>query len=708
MLLYIDFLIKYSQVSIQDRNNVSVASQVDLISPPDSNLNMYVFLFLFHFWLFCLFCQHSFNSFLCFRLPFLQRCFPQDPVFGVTGSCAVKVSGILHSDIFVGSVTFLLRKVPTGFYQISFSTTDQSFKSNIFQIFIHNPSPPPPVPQPLSGPNLKNARGICTVFLKNVLYGIAKYIGGDVTDSAVMDIFVDIFSPSNVFSVESSLTNDRSVPLSDLYFKEVPNFFYSAPLVKNIPNPNRALVTNVSSSGTVILLSAPDFSDRGGVFPIVWHLHNDTSNLLCVSNPFGGNLSIYWMSRGVTSVEPLALPQSMIRVISAHVTQNIPAVVPLSVALNSSRAFTVNVSFVCDLCIDTPDQGTCVCEPTLIARVVKLDSSSRCGVATISSMSSNGFNSFGSPTCKDSVFIPGTSALEPQSILCSFKELVIDSATFGCIYELEIISPYSSLVIAKSSNFTVCAIYPLAVSDAPLCFPKSTPANYSLFTWSGIFIPPGPPPSLSIQPQFVDILKTEKIVTSFSRGQKASFVVNLCGASVFSTMNVAFQPNFPSSFSNPSAGMQLEVSVNSIDDDAQTIATCSLWVQRGPRCIATVVSGNCIVLPFSNGDTCFSNTRTQKAFFCQSQYNPATVPDLQLQLFFKDVVPANDIGNFKIVVNGSGSSSSNGIGSYWGFAPPEECATSFLLMFCESFVILMHLNLSVAGLSVLPRCSEIF
>jgi hypothetical protein len=178
---------------------------------------------------------------------------------------------------------------------------------------------------------------------------------------------------------------------------------------------------------------------------------------------------------------------------------------------------------------------------------------------------------------------------------------------------------------------------------------------------------------------------------------------------VFSTMNVAFQPKFPSSFSNPSAGMQLEVSVNSIeDDDAQTIATCSLWVQRGPRCIATVVSGNCIVLPFSNGDTCFSNTRTQKAFFCQSQYNPATVPDLQLQLFFKDVVPANDIGNFKIVVNGSGSSSSNGIGSYWGFAPPEECATSFLLMFCESFVILMHLNLSSAGLSVLPRCSEIF
>jgi len=686
-------LIQTFQVSIRGSNNEEVVSQVDFVSAPASNFNQCVFPIILSFIeIFCHFISRPHACLTKFiRVPFIQRCSPQDSVFSVLGSCAVPVSSVLQGGTYVGSVSFVLRKIPTGFYQFLFKTADFKFISNSFQVFVYNPASAPSVPQQLSGPLLASSSAICLQFLAQI---IALYF------NASVDYFnqtvSQFFAPSNVFSVASPLANTQGVPLSDVYFKDVPRFYFISPPPSGSQDPTHALIAQMSSAGQVLVLSIPGLSD--GVFPMIWQVQTSTSNLLCVSNPYGSTTSLYWMSSGLTSAAPLTLSQPMISILYAKITQDIPAIVPLSAILNSSSTFTVNVTFVCNSCLGLPN---CACVPVLIAKVINLNASASCRRATISSNSSNGLLAFGSPICDTSqsltyLFPTGGNA---QWALCVFNTLVIDSATFGCSYRLQVLSPYSGAVVALSSKFTVCAVYPNQISTAPLCASQISPAPYSLYTWSGFFLPYRSQLTLlSSQPQFIKFPPTQTILYSVSVQQKVSFVLNVCGASVFSTMNPAFQPNFPPSFLNypssptSSSGLQLQVNIRSnsvnamnatANDNGSLLATCLLWVQLGPPCTVTVISGDCAILPFSNGNSYCQNNVLQSGFFCQSNYNPAGISDLQLQLLFSTIIPADDIGVFKISVDGSGS------GGEWGFASPQQCVNSYFLN-SEMMMTLFH------------------
>jgi hypothetical protein len=481
-----------------------------------------------------------------------------------------------------------------------------------------------------------------------------------------------------VYSIESHAeTRIEETLLSDLYFSEVPGFYYQGALNQYTPDPSIDVVANLSSSGSTVLLSLSGIFGSLAIFPTAWQVKTDTVNLLCLYNPFGGDLSVRWMSSGVTTAQPLKLSEKNIRILEAHVSQDMPAIVPLSALLNATATFTVNATFVCDQCIDSVDLGFCSCEPVLMVNVISLDSPSKCRDATISSKSSTGFNAFGSPTCKMFLDPSHGSLTDPQTSSCPFNGLVIDSGTFGCRYKLQVVSPYSGRAVAYSSNFTLCAVNPYHLDNSSLCSLNSTLVKqYSSYTWSGVLLPPGPPPTSGFLPELIDITATAKTVKSISPGKPVSLAVNLCGGSVFSTMSQGFQPKFPPQFDNPSYSMQLQVNVRStLKTEAVSVlvATCSLWLQKGgvSPCSATVVSGSCLILPFPGGHSCLASTGTKDAFFCQSQYNPNKKPDVQLQLYFDGVVLAKGIGDFKITIDGSGS----GTGSKrdWGFASPSRC-----------------------------------
>jgi hypothetical protein len=617
--------------------------------------------------IFCFTISEHHAHLIDFRSSFIQRCSQQNSMWGL---CAVPISSILQWGTYIGSVSFVLRRIPTGFYRFSFVTSDNKFQSNTFQIFIYNPASAPSVPQQLTGPFLTASSDICQQFLNQI---IAVYFNVSVSIAQVVS---QVFAPSNVYSVSSPLANSQGVPLSDIYFNDVPRFYFISPppvTPSGLQDPSQALIAQISSAGKVLILSIPGLNN--GVFPMLWQVQTSASNLLCVSNPYGGATSLYWMSSGITSAVPLTLSQPIISVLLAKITRDMPAVVPLNAILNSSSTFTVNVTFVCTSCLGLP---TCQCVPVLIAKAINLNASAGCVDVSISSNSSNGLLAFGSPICDTSqslsrTFSTGGSA---QWALCAFNALVIDSATFGCSYQLQVLSPYSGSVVALSSKFTVCAVNPYQISTAPLCSPTTNTAPYSLYTWSGFFLPyASQSTSMSYQPQFVNFPPAQNILRSVSVQQKVSFVLNLCGASVFSTMSTAFQPNYPPSFSNPSpnngGGLEVQVNVRATSVNAtganldSLLATCLIWVQPGPPCVATVVSGACVIYPFPSGAICFQ--MQQSGFFCQSNYNPAGVADLQLQLFFSSIIPANDIGVFRVSVDGSGS------GGAWGFALPQKC-----------------------------------
>ena len=106
-----------------------------------------------------------------------MRCSQQDILTKVTAACSVNFSSSFQNGISVGSASFLLRSIPTGFYQISFSYLQSSnanplsqnlFQSNVFQLFIHNPVPRFPEPQLLSGLDLKNAQETCQEYLYRI------------------------------------------------------------------------------------------------------------------------------------------------------------------------------------------------------------------------------------------------------------------------------------------------------------------------------------------------------------------------------------------------------------------------------------------------------------------------------------------------------------------------------------------------------------
>jgi hypothetical protein len=491
------------------------------------------------------------------------------------------------------------------------------------------------------------------------------------------------FSPTSVYSIEShSETRIDETLLSDLYFSEVPSFYYPSTLLPFYPDPSRDVVANLSSSGSTVLLSFPGLSRSGAdgsdaIYPTAWHVKTDTVNLLCLCNPFGGDLNIRWMSSGVTTAQPLKLSGKTIRILEAHVSQDMPAIVPLSALLNATATFTVIATFVCDQCIDSVDLGFCTCEPVLIANVISLDSPSKCRDATISSKSSNGLNAFGSHTCR--MFLDPTRGrlTDPQTSSCRFSSLVIDSGTFGCRYKLQVISPYSGSAVAYSSNFTLCAVNPLQLDNSSLCSLNSTLVKkYSSYTWTGVLLPPGPPPNFGFPfgfiTNFIDMTATAETVKSISPGKPVSLAVNLCGGSVYSMMSQEFQPNFPAQFKNPSEIMQLQVNVRStLKTEAEAasllVATCSLFLYSFKDfCYAVVVSGKCLI-----SGSCVQRRDTEKAFFCQHEYNPNKKPDLQLQLYFDGIVLAKGIGDFKITIDGSGS----GAGSKgdWGFASPSRC-----------------------------------
>jgi hypothetical protein len=592
-----------------------------------------------------------------------RRCSSEDPVFGFTGACSLKTLSSFQGGVYVGSVSFLLRKVPTGFYRVVFSV--QNFQSNALQLFIHNPVTAVSTPQQLLGQNLINAVNVCEEYLFRLFRILFE-------DDSTSRKVASIFKANYVFSVETPLTNAERFPLSDLYFQVVPNF-YSAPL-----NRSQDLSSNVisllASSGSTNLLSFPEAS----FFPISWHVHNGTSNFLCVSNPYSGDLTLNWMSSGVTSKEPLKLTQPAITILSARVIRDMPQALPLSVTLNSSNFFTVNVTYRCDDCTAILFD-ICVCQPVLFARAINLGKSSGCGEATISSKSSDGINSFPAPLCSvDNNLIAFRG--RPQTALCSFDNLIIDSATFGCKYQLQVVNPYEDnallAVVATSSVFQMCQIYPIQLSAASLCSSELPAANYSLFTWTGILLPE--PPSAwrqSLEPTFIDLSRTNSL-QSIRRSRSVSLIVNVCGGSVHSTTQAAFQPNLPHFlFSNPDI-MQLQVNVSSSNQatgSLREIASCLVAVYRGlpnRTCSAYVISGNCIIVPMPNNDTCNSNFATQSAFFCQNQFNPSGNPDLQLQLFFNSIAPASVVGTYNITVSGSGSNSGFGDGRFWGFAPP--------------------------------------
>lgn len=615
------------------------------------------------------------------------RCSPQDEVFSVTDACAVKVSSSLIKGVYVGSVTFLLRKIPTGFYRFSFSTPGRNFKSNVFQIFVHNPVSAPPTPQSLIGQELTSAIDICT----NSLFRLLKSIG---LDDAIANFTSDAIRANHVFRGNLPLTSTEGFVLSDVHFKLLPPFFVQLPpTIEEGPRTDRRITASLSSSGSAVFLSAPANDDS--VFPIVWHLHQGASNLLCVANQFGGNARLNWMSSGVTSTESLQLTKPAITIMSASVQRDIPNIVPLSVTLNVSSTFVVRVTYRCDECARAKIFGVledlCFCKPTLFVRVVSLDATSRCSQAVISARSFNGLNAFASPSC----FL-GEGLVKPSVPLagvCEFTNLVIDSATFGCSYQLEVINPYNNLnsVLARSSRFRVCSIFPKQLSDAPTCSPLPRTANYSAFTWSGVFLPQ-PPSDWSSGPSFIDITRSNEILTSVQPGSRVPLVVNVCGASVFSSTSSSFQPKRPVSFSNRDT-MQLQVDIFSTNLAASTnrgrsIATCSLLVTRGLQCTAIVTSGNCIVSPMPNKNSCISDALPERAFFCQTQFNPkSTMPrvaDLQLQLFFNDVIPAVESGNFKIEVGGSGSDTRLNTGRDWGYTAPKMCAV-IIFLFCLNF-----------------------
>jgi hypothetical protein len=479
-----------------------------------------------------------------------------------------------------------------------------------------------------------------------------------------------IFQADHVFDVTSPITNSQGMPLSDLYFKTVPNFLFEG----SSPT-SEALLTLFSSDSNVSLLS---FAPKEN-YPIAWNLQTPDANLLCVSNIVGGKSSLHWMSNGVSSSESFELSQPRVSILSASIVKNIPEIVPLSVTLNSTGRFTVHVTYRCDECAFTPP--LCICRPLLLVRAVKLDES--CGDATISAKSSSGLFAFSSPSCvietNDNAFLQPF----PRTALCHFSSLTIDSATFGCSYRLEVVNPYDGMsIVQRSSSFKVCATYPVALSTAPLCSPPQTQANFSLFTWSGILLPQ-PPPNPSSNPRFVDIEVQFSLLSaarnflssslpSVARNRPASLVVNLCSASVFSTMSAQFQPNRLPFFENNPSEMQLQVNVNS-GNPLRQIATCSLKISTNVRCSATVVSGDCIVSQMPNGDTCYTNSATQSAFFCQTHFNPSRrTADLQLQLIFNGITPSSALGESRIEIGGSGTNSSGERGRYWGFAPPES------------------------------------
>lgn len=566
------------------------------------------------------------------------------------------VSSVLHRGVYVHSVLFWLRSIPSGFYRLRFSTDDQLFKSNVFQLFIHNVAPAPSVPQPVS--NLDNSRTICTQSLTSLLLSIPG------TDP----FFAVLLQADHVFNVASPIANSQGLPLSDLYFKTVPNFFFENNGL--LFSTREALVTVSSSEGNVSLLSLA----LGSPLPTAWHLQTRDSSLLCVSNVFGGKLSLHWMLNGVSSIDSFELSRPRVSILSVSIVKNIPEVVPLSVTLNSTGIFTVNVTYRCDECALAPP--ICVCLPLLLVRAVKLDES--CGEATISAKSSSGLFAFPSPSC--TIEIDQDTFLQPfpRSGLCRFHNLTIDSATFGCSYRLEVVNPYDGMnVVQRSSNFKVCATFPVALSAAPLCSPQQSQANYSLFTWSGILLS-RPPSNPSSNPRFVNV-EEQSSLPSFARNRPVSLVVNLCGASVFSTTSSQFQPNRLPFFENNRLARQLQVDVSSGNPTRQ-IATCSLTILANLRCSATVVSGDCVVSQMPNGDTCYTNALTKSAFFCQTQFNPSRrTADLQLQLVFNGITSSDELGETRIEIGGSGSNSSGEQGRYWGFAPPQSC-----VLFCSS------------------------
>ena len=202
-------------------------------------------------------CIRNCNTHSIIRQVFV-RCSPQGITFRVTGACSVNVSSVLYRGVYVHSVSFWLRSVPSGFYRLQLSTDDQLFKSNVFQLFIHNPAPVPSAPQPVS--NIDNSRSICRQYLTNLLTKIGE------PDPSSISL---IFQADHVFNVTSPITNSQGMPLSDLYFKTVPNFLFEG----SSPT-SEELLTMFSSEGNVSLLSfAPDEN-----YPIALIAEHEVSN----------------------------------------------------------------------------------------------------------------------------------------------------------------------------------------------------------------------------------------------------------------------------------------------------------------------------------------------------------------------------------------------------------------------------------------------
>jgi len=314
--------------------------------------------------------------------------------------CYIPVSSVFQAacgalTYSIGSITFLFREIPTGYYTTSVGLALQAFGSNaivppsLFQMFIVNTAAPLSPPVALTGPQLTVSVNVCLDSLAPL--------------PSILNISMNVSQlvPHAVFSLQIDKASISPIPVLDVFFETLPPFFSAAIYSNALLNPFSSLSWYNYSKGRVFLLfpyALATGNFTAGLF--MWQVQTATANLICACSPRGGLTSFFLMNNGIASNVASTLSFPSITIVSASVVQNVPSQMFMGAAL--AAPFSVALAFRCSPCLFGA-ANPCACAPTLFATIENMNkTTTSCLDAVISPNTTDGFLAFSSPVCSAS------------------------------------------------------------------------------------------------------------------------------------------------------------------------------------------------------------------------------------------------------------------------------------------------------------------